>query len=301
MRSTEPTSTARDTLWIASNSAASSPSFSERTSVQRASRSARSRRRSAPSAAAIASSSSAIRGSVRARTSTSRANTTAAAGAPPITDACAPSSAIVSRPSFNRREKTTKAPPWKREITQNAIGPSKLTIARPISAPNSSCRRRIDSGEPSKPARLASTTSGRRPDAALIARASFLEATGNSVPEVHWSGPSAGTAPKRCSGRDSMPSSATGRPPRRASHATAISASRIPAQRSSGSSSRSITARITERMSNGFLRPGFVASEKISPTVDRSESGASCGALETSRSARSVLSPRRGKCSPGAT
>ena len=31
-------------------------------------------------------------------------------------------------------------------------------------------------------------------------------------------------------------------------------------------------------MSNGFLRPGFVASEKISPTVSRSEPGASCGA-----------------------
>ena len=38
----------------------------------------------------------ATRASSRVRTSTSRANTTAAAGAPPITDACAPSSAIVS-------------------------------------------------------------------------------------------------------------------------------------------------------------------------------------------------------------
>ena len=132
---------------------------------------------------------------MRARTSTSRANTTAAAGAPPITDAWAPSSAIVSSPSLSLREKTTNAPPWKREITQNAIGPSKSTIARPISAPYSSCSRRIDSGEPSKPARLASTTSGRRPEAALIARAIFFEASGNSVPEVHCSGPSAGTVP----------------------------------------------------------------------------------------------------------
>ena len=65
--------------------------------------------------------------------------------------------------AFSRRENTTKAPPWKREITQNTIGPSKFTTARPISAPYSSCSRRIDSGEPSKPARLASTTSGRRP------------------------------------------------------------------------------------------------------------------------------------------
>ena len=136
---------------------------------------------------------------------------------------------------MSAREKTTKAPPWKREMTQNAIGPSKLTIARPISAPYSSCSRRIDSGEPSKPARLASTTSGRRPDAALIARATFLEASGNSVPDVHCSGPSAGIEPKRDSGRHSMPSSATGQPPRCASQVTAISASRMPAQRSSGS------------------------------------------------------------------
>ena len=55
------------TLWIASNSAASSPSFSERTSVHAASRSARRRSRSAPSAAAIRSSSSAIRASSRVR------------------------------------------------------------------------------------------------------------------------------------------------------------------------------------------------------------------------------------------
>ncbi len=62
------------------------------------------------------------------RTSTSRANTTAAAGAPPITEACAPSSASVSSPSLSAREKTTKAPPWKREMTQNTIGPAKFTI-----------------------------------------------------------------------------------------------------------------------------------------------------------------------------
>ena len=86
-------------------------------------------------------------------------------------------------------------------------------------------------------------------------------------------------SPKRGSGRDSMPSSATGRPPRRASQATAISASRIPAQRSSGSSSRSTTARITERMSNGFLRPGLVVLARRSRRpCCRSESGASCGA-----------------------
>ena len=65
--------------------------------------------------------------------------------------------------------------------------------ARPISAPYSSCQWRIDSGEPSKPDRLASTTSGRLPLAALIARATLREDCGNSVPEVHEDGPSAGT------------------------------------------------------------------------------------------------------------
>jgi hypothetical protein len=43
---------------------------------------------------------------------------------------------------------------------------------------------RIDSGEPSKPERLASTTSGRLPLAVLTARATFLEESGKSVPEV---------------------------------------------------------------------------------------------------------------------
>ena len=60
-------------------------------------------------------------------------------------------------------------------MTQNTSGPSKLVTARPISAPNSSWRRRIDSGEPSKPDRLARTTTGRFPLAALIARAVFFD------------------------------------------------------------------------------------------------------------------------------
>ena len=148
---------------------------------------------------------------------------------------------------------------------------------------------------------MASTTSGRRPDAALIARAIFFEASGNSVPALQLAGPSAETGPKRGSGRDSMPIIATGQPPRVASHTTAASASRIAAQRSSGSWSASATARITERMSNGFLRPGFVSWEKISPTVARSESGAACGEAPTSRSSGSAVCARRGKRSPGTT
>jgi hypothetical protein len=71
-----------------------------------------------------------------------------------------------------------------RETTQNTIGPWKFTIARPISAPYSSCRLRIDSGEPSKPDRFASTTSGRLPLATLIARAPFFDERGNSLPAV---------------------------------------------------------------------------------------------------------------------
>src|SRR5829696_10496562 len=97
--------------------------------------------------------------------------------------------------SCSAAENTTKAPPWYREIRQNTIGPSKLTMARPISAPYSSCTRRSDSGEPSKPDRLASTTTGRLPLAALMARATFFDDNGNRVPADHEVGPSAGTGP----------------------------------------------------------------------------------------------------------
>ena len=69
-------------------------------------------------------------------------------------------------------------------MTTKTIGPRKLTMARPISAPYSSWRLRIDSGEPSKPDRFASTTIGRFPEAALMARAAFLLDRGNSVPAV---------------------------------------------------------------------------------------------------------------------
>src|SRR5271157_2215193 len=145
------------------------------------------------------------RGSLRVLASTSLAKTTAAAGAPPITEAKVPSNAETSRFSFNAREKTTYAPPWYREITQNTIGPLKLTTARPISAPYSSCNLRNDSGEPSKPDKLAKITTGRLLLAALMARATFFEDSGKSVPAVHWSGPSAGTNPSRGAGWDSIP------------------------------------------------------------------------------------------------
>src|ERR671928_1606783 len=98
--------------------------------------------------------------------------------------------------SLRTPEKTTKAPPWYREITQKTIGPSKLTTARPISAPYSSCSLRSDSGDPSKPDRFASTTSGRFPLAALIARAVFFDDCGNRVPAVKAVGPSTDVGPR---------------------------------------------------------------------------------------------------------
>src|SRR5919202_5557288 len=131
--------------------------------------------------------------------------------------------------SFSVFEKTTNAPPWYRDTTQNTIGPSKFTTARPISAPYSSWNLRIDSGDPSNPERFASTTTGRDPLAALIARAAFFDDCGNSVPAVQVSGPSLGGNPRRGTGLDSIPMRHTGWPPRWASRTTAVSASAIPA------------------------------------------------------------------------
>ena len=89
MACTEPTSRARSMLCTRSNSSASSPSFSACTAGQADSSLARSDEASAPSAvaSAIAACSSATRGSAAVRFLTSAANTTAAAGAPPITEA----------------------------------------------------------------------------------------------------------------------------------------------------------------------------------------------------------------------
>ena len=60
-------------------------------------------------------------------------------------------------------------------------------------------------------------TTGRSPLAALIARATFFDDNGNSVPADHWAGPSAGVAPWRGRGRDSIPIIVTANPPSRAS------------------------------------------------------------------------------------
>jgi hypothetical protein len=174
-------------------------------------------------------------------------------------------------------------------------------MARPISAPYSSCRLRSDSGDPSKPDRLAITTSGRLPLAALIARAVFFDERGNSVPAVQTSGPSAGKLPRRGSGRDSMPTTVTGWPPRCASTTTEVSASAMPAHRSSTAWSWSAIARMTVRMSNAFFRSGLAVAEKMSPTVVNSLAGCWCGNSRTSRSRGSLVSAGRGQRSPGAT
>ncbi len=109
--STEPTSTARWMLCTRSNSAATSPIFSALTVVRSSSRSAVSVARSTPVAATTRASSSRTRGSEAVRALTSPENTTAAAGAPPSTDANDPSSASTVMFGFSALENTTNAPP----------------------------------------------------------------------------------------------------------------------------------------------------------------------------------------------
>ena len=74
-----------------------------------------------------------------------------------------------------------------------------------------------------------------------------------------------------------MPSRHTGRPPMCASCTTAVSASAMPAQRSSTGWSWSDSARITVRISNGFFRSGLCSAEKIWPTVVKSLPSIACG------------------------
>ena len=110
--STEPTETARWMLCTVSNSDATWPSFSARTDVRSSASSVARRARSTPDAAASRPSSSATRGSDAVRASTSREKTTAAAGAPPITEANDPSTASTVMRGLSVLEKTTNAPPW---------------------------------------------------------------------------------------------------------------------------------------------------------------------------------------------
>jgi hypothetical protein len=97
-----------------------------------------------------------------------------------------------------------------------------------------------------------------------------------------------------------MPRMVTGWPPRWASKTTAVSASAMPAHRSSVGWSASATARMTVRMSKGFFRSGLVSGEKMSPTVVKSLAGCWCGKSRTSRSRGSLVGAGRAHRSPGA-
>ena len=110
--STDPTETARWMLCTVSNSDATWPSFSERTELRSSASSVASRARSTPVVDASRPSSSVTRGSDAVRASTSRENTTAAAGAPPSTEANDPSMASTVMRGLSVLEKTTNAPPW---------------------------------------------------------------------------------------------------------------------------------------------------------------------------------------------
>ena len=99
-------------LCTPSNSEATWPSFSARTDVRSSASSVASRARSTPEAAASRASRSVTRGSAAVRASTSREKTTAAAGAPPRTDANDPSTASTVIRGLSALEKTTNAPPW---------------------------------------------------------------------------------------------------------------------------------------------------------------------------------------------
>jgi hypothetical protein len=161
---------------------------------------------------------------------------------------------------------------------------------------------RSDSGEPSKPDRFASTTTGRLPDAALIARATFFEDCGKSVPPFQDSGPSAGWKPSRGTLRLSMPISVIGWPPTCASQTIAVSPPTQAFQRSRKPPSMSINARITARIAKGRLRPGFVSSSKSSPTVARpSASPGASGLVAIERWRSSRVARIRGPFSPGTT
>ena len=111
--STEPTSTARWMLWIPSNSAATSLIFSARTrGPERRPARRPAGAAPAPSASATRASQGRHRGSAAVRLSTSPVNTTAAAGAPPITEANEPSTASTVIRGLSALENTTNAPPW---------------------------------------------------------------------------------------------------------------------------------------------------------------------------------------------
>ena len=138
------------------------------------------------------------------------------------------------------------------------MGPRKFTTARPISAPYSSCTLAQRLGRPVEARQVGQhherPVAARRVDRPrrLLRRLREQRARGERRGPVDRH-----TARAAASGRDSMPSICTGWPPRCASRTMTPSASIMSTQRSNVGWSASATARMTDRMSNGFLRPGF--------------------------------------------
>ena len=160
---------------------------------------------------------------------------------------------------------------------------------------------RSDSGEPSKPDRFASTTTGRLPLAALIARAIFFDDSGNSVPGRPLVGTVGRQEAGRGSGRDSMPrtrhrlAAEVGvqdhrrvgvRHPRPALERRVVLVDRRAHQR----------ADVERLLALGVALGG-------EDVADRGEAAPTpaCGDARTSRSTGSVVGARRGNRSPGAT
>ena len=197
---------------------------------------------SAPSAAASRSSSAGDpRVGPRARVSTSRAKTTAAAGAPPITDACAPSSATASRcvvealgehhegaavVAGDDAEDDRPVEVHDRAADLRAV--LELPLAHRLG-------RAVEAREVRQHDERAAPADGVDGAGDLLRRLREQRPRGPAGRARRPAPPrSASAAATRC------PSSATGRPPRWASQTTALSAPRIAAQRSSGSWSASI-------------------------------------------------------------
>ena len=183
------------------------------------------------------------------------------------------------------------------------IGPSKLTMARPISAPYSSWRLRIDSGEPSKPDRLASTTTGRLPLAALIGPRHLLATTAGRA-----------CRPCRCRGRrwagsrdaapscDSMPMQAH----RDAAEVGVLHDGRLGVGHA-GPALERLVVLVGDGPHHGadverLLAVGVGGEEKISPTVVKPESG-SVVRVARDVTVRRVARRRRGagRTRPGLT
>ena len=230
-RLTEPISTARSTMWIESNSRRQLAHLLARAPRSRASaRSARSRRRSAPSAASIRSSSVDDPRVARAcAASTSRAKTTAAAGEPPITDACAPSTRdrleLVVQPLREDHERAAVVARDDAEHDRAAeVDDRAADLGAVLELPagaSTRASRRSRRGWP------ATTTGAAAAGGVDRARDLLRRAAGTACPRSTARGRRRAAARSAAAGATRCRSRSTGQPPRWASQTTAASASRI--------------------------------------------------------------------------